>query len=180
MRIIQGKHRGRHIRVPSGFKLRPTTDIAKESIFNVLFNYYDFDNITVLDLFAGTGSISFEFLSREAISVTAVEKNPRHAAFINKTAEELGHDNFKLIRADVFDFIKSGGKQYDLIFADPPFDNESFLEIPKLVFENKLLTDVGTLVVEHPIEVDFKAVEYFHETRKYGKVNFSLFMYPDE
>jgi len=179
MRIIQGTHRGRRIKIPAGFKLRPTTDIAKESIFNVIFNYYDFDNISVLDLFSGTGSISYEFLSRGCPELTAIEKNSKHADFIENTAESLGFENIRVLKADAFEFIKAGGKQYDLIFADPPFEIDNYEDIPQLIFQNKLLTDVGTLIVEHPPTVDFSDFEYFHELRKYGKVQFSIFMYPD-
>lgn len=179
MRIIQGTHRGRRISVPAGFKLRPTTDIAKESIFNVLNNYYDFDNISVLDLFAGTGSISYEFLSRGCTELLAIEKNPKHADFISRTAESLGFENFRILKADVFEFIKAGGKQYDLIFADPPFDIDNYEAIPQFIFQSELLTDVGTLVLEHPPTVAFTDFDFFHEQRNYGKVQFSIFMYPD-
>ena len=175
MRIVSGDFKGRVINVPLNFKLRPTTDIAKESLFNILVNRFYFDELSVLDLFSGTGNITYEFLSRGAADITSVELNPKHSAFIGKTCSELGGKRVQVIRADAFVFTRTCSKQFDLIFADPPYDLKGIDEIPKNVIENKLLKPDGILILEHSPEIDFSHLQGFVERRKWGKVNMSFF-----
>lgn len=177
MRIISGKYGRRRFQVPNTFNARPTTDFAKENIFNVLSNWVDFEGMDVLDLFAGTGGISFEFLSRGCRTVTAVEKNAVHAAFIAKVAGELKEENLRLIRGDVFRYIQGVPKQsFDLIFADPPYALKELSGIPPLILDGDLLREGGFLVFEHPKEYDFSGLPGFDQRRVYGSVNFSLFV----
>ncbi|RHJ82368.1 16S rRNA (guanine(966)-N(2))-methyltransferase RsmD [Parabacteroides sp. AM08-6] len=176
MRIISGIYGRRRFDVPSTFSARPTTDFAKENIFNVIGNLIDLDSMDALDLFAGTGSISFELLSRGCRSVTAVEKNNAHASFIAKVAKELKTDALQLIRGDAFRYLNSApAKSYDFIFADPPYALKELPEVPALVFERDLLRDGGLFVMEHPKTNDFSGLPYFHQHRVYGSVNFSIF-----
>ncbi|MBI9033736.1 MAG: 16S rRNA (guanine(966)-N(2))-methyltransferase RsmD [Bacteroidales bacterium] len=175
MRIVSGTHRGRKIIAPNDLPVRPTTDLAKESLFNILNNYYDFDDLTVLDLFAGIGSISFEFSSRGAMSVTSVEKEFKCVKFLNKTIEDMKFENIQVVKADAFKFLSFPHPAYDVIFADPPFDMEGFEQLPGLVFTNNLLKSYGRLIIEHPRNIDFSQSENYLETRNYGKVHFSFF-----
>ncbi len=175
MRIIGGDHKGRRIHAPAGLPVRPTTDMAKEALFNILHNYYDFEGIKVLDLFAGIGSISYEFASRDAAEVHSVEMDPRCVNFITETARKLDLKNLFVIRANVFTYLKRSGKKFDIIFADPPYDLEGIETIPDLVFENDLLDKEGWLIVEHSAGIDFSEHPNFDQNRKYGKVNFSMF-----
>lgn len=176
MRIISGIYGRRRFDVPSTFSARPTTDFAKENIFNVIGNLIDLDSMDALDLFAGTGSISFELLSRGCRSVTAVEKNNAHASFIAKVAKELKTDALQLIRGNAFRYLNSApAKSYDFIFADPPYALKELPEVPALVFERDLLRDGGLFVMEHPKTNDFSGLPYFHQHRVYGSVNFSIF-----
>lgn len=175
MRIITGKYKGRHFDVPRTFKARPTTDFAKENIFNVLMGYMDLEGAIALDLFAGTGSISLELVSRGCTKVVSVEADREHAAFIHKCFEKLGDDSDMLIRGDVFRFVKSCRQQFDFIFADPPYALPRLAEIPDLIFEHGLLADGGLLVFEHGKQNDFSAHPFFLEHRAYGSVNFSIF-----
>ncbi|RLD45131.1 MAG: 16S rRNA (guanine(966)-N(2))-methyltransferase RsmD [Bacteroidetes bacterium] len=175
MRIISGKYGRRNIRPPKDLPVRPTTDMAKESLFNILSNKIDFENKSALDLFAGTGSIAFEFVSRGCQPVVAVDKNFQCIQFIKKAGSAFGMEDLQAIRTDVFRYIQSTSKKFDLIFADPPYALESIETINQLVFENKLLNKDGWLIVEHPREIDFSEQDYFVEHRKYGKVNFSFF-----
>lgn len=174
MRIISGKYKGRHIPVRKNFPSRPTTDFAKENLFNVLNNHFDFEDLKVLDLFAGTGSISYEFASRGAI-VTLIEKDYRSYEFISKTLSELEMKSVKAFKADVFRAIPKITEKFDLIFADPPYDMKAIDTIPGLIFENGLLNKDGWFILEHSDKYDFKAVTYFKELRKYGSVHFSIF-----
>lgn len=177
MRIISGKYGRRRFDVPSSFSARPTTDFAKENLFNVVSNILDFEGLDALDLFAGTGSISFELLSRECRSVTAVEKNNSHASFIAKVACELKADDLKLIRGDVFRYLHSVAPQsFDFIFADPPYALKELPEIPELILKRDLLREGGIFVMEHPKTNDFSALPYFSQHRIYGSVNFSIFI----
>lgn len=177
MRIISGIYGRRRFDVPSTFSARPTTDFAKENLFNVINNLADLEGADALDLFAGTGSISFELLSRECKSVTAVEKNNAHASFIAKVAKELKTDSLRLIRGDVFRYLHSAPKQsFDFIFADPPYALKELPEVPQLVFENDLLREGGIFVMEHPKGNDFSDLPYFDQRRVYGSVNFSIFI----
>lgn len=176
MRIISGTHKGRHIFPDKNFSARPTTDFAKENLFNVLNNVIDIENASVLDLFSGTGSISYEFASRGAHAIVAIEINPKHYAFIKKTIAELKFHNIELYRADIFVGCKKlRGKQFDIIFADPPYDLKKIAEVPIAIFENDLLKEGGIAIVEHPTSVDYSTHPRFVEHRKYGSVNFSLF-----
>jgi len=175
VRIIGGDHKGRRIHAPAGLPVRPTTDMAKEALFNILHNYYDFEGIKVLDLFAGIGSISYEFASRDAAEVHSVEMNPRCVNFITETSRKLDLKNLFVIRANVFTYLKRSGKNFDIIFADPPYDLEGIETIPDLVFENDLLDKDGWLIVEHPSDIDFSEHPNLDQQRKYGKVNFSMF-----
>ncbi len=146
MRIVSGKHKGIRLNPPLNISARPTTDFAKESLFNVLNNRVDFEELRVLDLFAGTGGISFEFASRGCISVTSVEKNRVQANFIRKTCTQLKLDEVQLIQGDVFKFLKSTKVKYDLIFADPPYDLPELEILPDLVFEHELLAEDGVFI----------------------------------
>jgi len=175
MRIITGIYKGRHFDVPRSFKARPTTDFAKENIFNVLNRYTDLDGAAALDLFAGTGSISIELLSRGCATVTAVEADRSHHAFICRCLKTLGTDKCTVIRGDVFRFLKGCRRQFDFIFADPPYSLPGLPEIPALVLDGGLLADGGVFVFEHGKDNDFSDNAHFVEHRAYGSVNFSIF-----
>lgn len=175
MRIITGQYKGRHFDVPRTFKARPTTDFAKGNIFNVINGYIDLDGATALDLFAGTGSISLEMLSRGCTPVVSIEADRDHAAFIRQCMQKLAVTDNVLIRGDVFRFIKSCRQQFDFIFADPPYALAELPSIPALVFERGLLKPGGIFVFEHGKKNDFSADPHFVEHRAYGSVNFSIF-----
>ena len=181
MRIISCIYGRRRFDVPSSFSARPTTDFAKENIFNVISNLIDFEGLVALDLFAGTGSISFELLSRECQTVTAVEKNNAHANFIAKVAKELKTNSLRLIRGDVFRYLNTApSKSFDFIFADPPYALKELPEVPTLIFERDLLRNGGVFVMEHPKTNDFSGLPYFYQHRVYGSVNFSIFIKEEE
>ena len=175
MRIITGKYKGRHFEIPRSFKARPTTDFAKENIFNVLTQYVDFEDATALDLFSGTGSISLELMSRGCQQVISVEMDRDHHRFICECIKKLGDVSCIPLRADVFRFIKSCHQQFDFIFADPPYALKDLPKIPDLVFEKGILKEDGIFVFEHGKDHDFSAHPHFLEHRSYGSVNFSLF-----
>ena len=175
MRIITGIYKGRRFDVPRTFKARPTTDFAKENIFNVLTGYIDFEDTHALDLFAGTGSISLELLSRGCAQVVSVELDRDHAAFIRQCTMKLGTDKSVLVRADVFKFLKRCHQQFDFIFADPPYALAQLAEIPTMVLDGGLLAEGGIFVFEHGVNHDFSTHPRFLEHRSYGSVNFSLF-----
>lgn len=175
MRIITGRYKGRRFDIPRTFKARPTTDFAKENIFNVLQGYTDFDGKTALDLFAGTGSISLELASRGCQQVVSVEADRDHAAFIRQCFAKLGADNQLLIRGDVFKFLKTCRQSFDFIFADPPYALQELSKIPDLILESTLLRPDGLLVFEHGKDHDFSQHPRFVEHRQYGSVNFSIF-----
>ena len=175
MRIITGIYKGRRFDIPHTFKARPTTDFAKENIFNVLNSYIDFEGATALDLFAGTGSISLELLSRGCQQVVSIEKDRDHHAFIRHCVQKLGADNSLVIRGDVFRYIKSCSQQFDFIIADPPYQLTELAQIPDLIFEKGLLKEEGIFVLEHGAQNDFSNHPHFVEHRKYGSVNFSIF-----
>jgi 16S rRNA (guanine(966)-N(2))-methyltransferase RsmD len=180
MRIVSGKYGRRRFRVPASFKARPTTDFAKENLFNVLENLIEWEELDALDLFAGTGSISFEMLSRGCRSVTAVELNYKHASFIEKVSKELHTNELILIKGDVLRYLSSAAKSsFGFIFADPPYDFPELPELPKLVFSDNLLCEGGIFVLEHSRNYDFSAFPYFTQQRVYGSVNFSFFMKSD-
>lgn len=181
MRIITGKYKGRRFDVPRTFKARPTTDFAKENIFNVLQGYMDFEGATALDLFAGTGSISLELLSRGCRQVISVEADRDHAAFIRQCAQKLNDDGCALVRGDAFKFIKSCRQQFDFIFADPPYALKDLPDIPNLITPagqkegEGILKEGGLFVFEHGKDHDFSSHPRFIEHRSYGSVNFSIF-----
>ena len=176
MRIISGTHRGRHISPDKNFTARPTTDFAKENIFNVLNNYIDIEDAKVLDLFSGTGSISYEFASRGAESVISIEQNYKHFAFIKQAISELGFKNIKTYKADAFVACKKlKGQKFDIIFADPPYQLEKISEIPASIFDHELLATDGIAIIEHSANINFSSHPLFSEHRQYGSVNFSLF-----
>lgn len=175
MRIIGGKYGGRIFRPNKKFKARPTTDIAKEGLFNILGNRYEFSTRTVLDLFSGTGSMGYEFLSRGCKSATLVEKNFNHYRFIMEVVNTLKIENVSVFKADVFRFVQKTPEKYDIVFADPPFDLPNFSDVPDAVLDAGILAPDGLLIVEHPKEQDFSAHPNFKEIRNYGKVNFSFF-----
>ena len=177
MRVISGIYKRRRFDVPRTFKARPTTDFAKENLFNVLNNYIDFEEgVSALDLFAGTGSISIELVSRGCDRVISIEKEPAHHAFISKIMKEVKTDKCLPIRGDVFKFIKGSREQFDFIFADPPYALPELPEIPALVFERDLLKNGGIFIMEHPKTNDFSSLPYFYQHRVYGSVNFSIFL----
>ena len=147
MRIISGQFKGRRLQVPTNITARPTTDFAKEGLFNLLNNRIDFEGIDVLDLFAGTGSISIEFVSRDCKSVISIEQNERHSAFIRKVCNELKITNLSLIKTDVFKFIDTCHAQFDMIFADPPYELVQLAQIPDLIFAKMLLKEDGLFVL---------------------------------
>ena len=180
MRIIRGKFGRRRFDVPANITARPTTDFARENIFNVLENIVDFAGKDALDLFAGTGAVSFEFLSRECRSVTAVERAPTQQRFIQKVADELGTDNFTLVRGDALRFIANCPRRFDIVFADPPYDMKGFGEIPSKILSSRLVGPGSIVIVEHSRSYDFSALPGFSEHRVYGSVNFSIFRIESE
>lgn len=175
MRIITGIYKGRRFDIPKNFKARPTTDFAKENLFNVLNAYIDFEDASALDLFSGTGSISLELISRGCHTVIGVEADRDHHRFITECMKKLGTDKAVPIRGDVFKFIKSCRQQFDFIFADPPYALKEIPQLPDLILDNHLLADNGVLVVEHGADHDFSQHPRFVEHRSYGSVNFSIF-----
>ncbi len=179
MRIITGKYKGRHFEIPRSFKARPTTDFAKENIFNVLTGYIDFEDATALDLFSGTGSITLELLSRGCSQVVSIELDRDHHRFIQECLKKLTANGQQPpaipIRGDVFRFIKSCKQQFNFIFADPPYAMKELPQIPDLIFERNLLKEEGVFVFEHGKDHDFSHHPHFVEHRQYGSVNFSLF-----
>ncbi|MDE7449609.1 MAG: 16S rRNA (guanine(966)-N(2))-methyltransferase RsmD [Paramuribaculum sp.] len=175
MRIIRGKYGRRRFSVPTNITARPTTDFARENIFNVIENLIDIEGIRALDLFAGTGAVTFELLSRGAASVTSVEKASTQYNFINKVAHELSEQNLRLVRGDVLKFIPSATTSYDFIFADPPYDHPRFAEIPSMVLESKLVAPGTLFIIEHGKNHDFSSLPHFVQHRAYGSVNFSIF-----
>jgi len=176
MRIISGKFKGRRFSPPKNLHARPTTDIAKESLFNILDNRVDFEAIHVFDMFAGTGSISFEFASRGCPHIVSLEINPVNYSFIKKIAEEFDiMDVMTLIKCDSFKFVEKTNAKFDIVFADPPYDHKELKNIPDLIFTNEILNPEGLLILEHPKNMDFTHYPRFQEIRKYGHVNFSFF-----
>lgn len=177
MRIISGIYKGRRIMAPKKLPVRPTTDMAKESLFNILRNSYQFSKINVLDLFAGTGNISYEFASRGCSDITAVDSDLGCVRFISKIAEDLEMP-INVQKSDVYRFLKQHVGTYDIIFADPPYHlpQESFETIASEVFNNNLLKETGTLIIEHSKHTSLNTLQFFKETRKYGGNAFSFFM----
>ena len=176
MRIISGKNRGKRIIAPAKLPVRPTTDVAKEALFNILNNYYHFSEVSVLDLFAGTGNISYEFAARGAEEITAIDENYNCVKFIKKTAAELEFP-IQTIKSDVFKFLEKASLKANIVFADPPYDfeKEQFEKIATLVFEGDFLAEEGMLIIEHSKHTDLSHLDQFVESRKYGSSVFSFF-----
>lgn len=179
MRIIRGKFGRRRFDVPTNISARPTTDFARENIFNVLENLVDLEGATALDLFAGTGAISLEFLSRECEAVTAVEKAATQYNFIRRVASQLNVSNLTLLRGDALRFLAACDTPFDIVFADPPYDMEGFAEIPGLILSSGAVRPGTLVVVEHSKKHDFSLLPGFFDHRVYGSVNFSLFRVPE-
>jgi 16S rRNA (guanine966-N2)-methyltransferase len=175
IRIIAGNHKGRRISAPSNLPVRPTTDFAKEGLFNVLSNRIDFETITVLDLFAGTGNISYEFCSRGCKRITSVDQDFHCVKFMAETNEKLDFKQARVVRSDVYSFLKKKTDKYDLIFADPPYNQVESVKIPELIFQNEMLHEGGIFIMEHAVRILFPDTSRLLETRQYGKVNFSIF-----
>ena len=178
MRIIRGQHKGKQLHLPTYFEIRPTTDFAKEALFTILDNTYELTDVRALDLFSGSGSLSYELAARGCRNVTTVEKEGKYAAWIRKTAETLGFSQIKVFQADAFNFCKRSKIKYDIIIADPPYSLPEIAEIPDHIFGNQLLSDIGILVIEHSAATKFEAHPYFKQVRNYGKVHFSFFELP--
>ncbi len=178
MRIIRGTHKSRRIQAPKGLPVRPTTDVAKEGLFNIIENHFDIEELHCLDLFTGTGNITYELASRGALSVDSVDIDARCIKFVGETVEKMDFSSIRPIRSNVFVFLKRIKASYDLIFADPPYDLKEYDLIPELVFKGGLLKTGGWLIVEHPFNWESHKIQGFREHRKYGKVNFSIFQNP--
>lgn len=176
MRIISGKFKGKRLLAPKKLPVRPTTDMAKEALFNIINNLYYFNNINVLDLFAGTGNVSYEFASRGTENITAVDANLGCIKFINKTANELGC-NISTIKSDVFKYLENTNAKFDIIFADPPYNFElsKFENIVELVFKNNLLNTDGLLIIEHSKHTELKNNKLLSYQKRYGSNMFSFF-----
>ncbi|MFC7444307.1 16S rRNA (guanine(966)-N(2))-methyltransferase RsmD [Mesoflavibacter profundi] len=181
MRIISGQYKGRRLTAPKNLPVRPTTDMAKEALFNILNNQYYFDEISVLDLFAGTGNISYEFASRGTNNITCVDQNYGCIKYINETAESFEMP-ISTIKSDVFSFLENHKQPYTIIFADPPYDFplEEFAKIPELVFQNNLLEEDGLLIIEHSKHTDLSGLAQYSHSKSYGGNMFSFFELTDE
>lgn len=174
MRIVGGKYKGKKFYPPNNLPIRPTTDYAKESLFNILNNHFDFGKLNILDCFSGSGNISFEFLSRGVKCVHSIDSNYNCISYQKKIKKELNLSNFNPLQKDVFKTLKSKPDRYDIIFSDPPYDLKNIDELPELVFSNNLLNPKGWLIIEHAKHTLFEHI-YFKQKRKYGTVNFSFF-----
>ncbi len=175
MRIIRGTYKGRRFEIPHALKARPTTDFAKEALFNILDNRLNYEELSVLDLFSGTGSIGLEFVSRGARTVYCIEQYAVHTRFIRSVVEKLGIQNLRLIQGDVYQYIHRHPQVFDVIFADAPYNDPRLMELPDLIFEAGLLKPGGLLVVEHSKLQHFDMHPHWEETRVYGSVRFSFF-----
>ena len=175
MRIISGKYKGRHFDIPRNFKARPTTDFAKENLFNILTNIVEFEECKALDLFSGTGSISLELLSRGCEEVTSVEMDSLHFSFLKKSQATLNDRNWKIVRDDVFRFLRRCNTPYDIVFADPPYALKELGEIPAMVLDGGFMKEGGIFIFEHGKDYDFSQHPRFFRHIAYGSVNFSFF-----
>lgn len=175
MRIIRGKYGRRRFDVPKNITARPTTDFARENIFNVLENIIDFEGKSALDLFAGTGAISLEFLSRGCSEVVAVEEASVQVSFIKSVVQKLGDTGLKVVKGDVFKFIHNAIRPFDIVFADPPYNHPRFEEVPSLILSSRLVKDGTFVIIEHSKDRDFSMLPDFVQHRVYGSVNFSIF-----
>lgn len=176
MRIISGKHKSKRLHAPKNLPVRPTTDMAKEALFNIINNSYYLNDLSVLDLFSGTGNISYEFGSRGTENITAVDAHFGCIKYINTTSKELDL-NINALKSDVFKYLEKTNATFDIIFADPPygFEIELFEKIVDLVFDNNLLNEEGTLIVEHSKHTDLSNHKHFSSSKKYGGNMFSFF-----
>ena len=177
MRIIGGRLKGIRLNPPASLPVRPTTDMAKEALFNILYNRFDFEQITVLDLFSGTGNISLEFASRGVPEIVSVDKSFGCFQYLKNTAKSLDLTALHAVKADVLKFLKQHSGSYDIIFADPPYDLPQLPQLPQLVFEKILLKPEGILILEHPSTIKVDHYPQFQEQRKYGYSSFSIFGY---
>ncbi len=175
MRIIGGTYKGKQLIAPKNLPVRPTTDFAKEGLFNILNNKVDFDELTVLDLFCGTGNITLEFASRGAKKIVAIDKHSPCLNYVRDTAKALKMNVVYTERADVFKYLEKAHSSYDLVFADPPYELENIPAIHDLVYDHNLLNEDGLLVIEHGAKTDLSNKDHYLETRKYGNVHFSFF-----
>jgi len=175
MRIITGEMSGQMIDFPKGLSLRPTMDFAKEGLFNILNHRYDLTKFKVLELFAGSGSVSFEFISNQVRQVTAVDNNFKVINHLKSTAQKMNISNIDVVKSDVLKFLSQLWNTYDIIFGDPPYDYSHYQKIVSLVFERNLLNNNGLLILEHDRKVRFDQLENFQEERSYGKTAFSFF-----
>lgn len=176
MRIIRGKYGKRRFDVPRNITARPTTDFARENLFNVLENLEDFEGKTACDLFSGTGAIALEFLSRGCSTVVAVEQAAVQTNFIKSVCQKLGDENLRIVKGDVFKFVDTCTQQFDFIFADPPYDHPRFEEVPELILESAMLKEGTIVIIEHSKNRDFSHLPGFRQHRVYGSVNFSIFI----
>lgn len=175
MRIINGKYKGKTIIAPKNLPVRPTTDFAKEGLFNILTNEFNLSDIEVLDLFSGTGNIAFEFASRGAKKIMCIDQNYNCVSFIKKTKRELNIEQLVVFKNDTFKYLKQYPESFDIIFADPPYDMKNMDKIAELVFEHQLLNENGWLIIEHDKRTDLSHLPHFVKLRNYSNVNFSIF-----
>lgn len=180
MRIIGGTLKGLRLNPPKNLPVRPTTDLAKEALFNILQNQIDFEGISVLDLFAGTGNISIEFASRGAEKVVAVDRSIHCVNYLRDISRQHRIDNIKIYKDDVFKYLQHETEQFDLVFADPPYDLNKIPEIPGLILDKNLLKHEGILIIEHQSMQNLSQHPTFVEQRRYGHSSFSFFKQPDE
>ena len=174
MRIISGSHKGRKIHPPNNLPVRPTTDMAKESLFNILSNRYFFENKSVLDLFSGTGNISFEFCSRGIKDVTSVDNNIKCVSYISEQAKEFGFD-ISTFQSDCIEYVRGCNRKFNFIFADPPYQYEDYFKLKELILKKNMIEKDGVLVFEHDKSISF--TEKNIEVRKYGHIHFSIFYF---
>ncbi|HEY2581505.1 MAG TPA: 16S rRNA (guanine(966)-N(2))-methyltransferase RsmD [Mucilaginibacter sp.] len=180
MRIIGGNLRGLRLNPPKNLPVRPTTDLAKEALFNILQNQIEFEGLKVLDLFSGTGNISLEFASRSAEQVTSVDRSIQCVHYLKDTARQHKLESIKVFKDDVFKYLQYETEQFDLIFADPPYDLNKIPELPKVIFEKNMLLPGGLLIVEHQSLQNLSNHPAFVEQRKYGHSSFSFFKAPEK
>jgi len=174
MRIILGKYKSRRFNIPKNLKIRPTTDKAKESLFNILENIVNFNDIKILDLFSGSGNISYEFFSRGS-TVTSVDNNVKCIKFISEISRNFGM-NFSIIKKDVFNYLNSSKLKFDVVFADPPYNmpKKNYCKLIKLIFDKNIISNNGIIILEHSSFLNFEKHEKFFKSKKYGDVNFSF------
>ena len=175
MRIIGGKYKSRSFSLPKNFKATPTTDFARENLFNILNNTLDWESTTALDLFSGTGSIALELISRGCPRVISIEKDHNHYNFISSVKNKLSADNLYTLKADAFRYLKSSHEKFDFIFADPPYNMQDINKIPELIFNREFLNSDGLFILEHDKTHNFSEHAHFVKLKTYGSVNFSFF-----